>query len=146
MTKKEKPLLSLRIDKAMQDWLAENWETKAEGAEAVLHAFYATHRASLVELTGKLTRGELSIILDVLNGTYLFPQMLGCHVVANVADGIVLNGYNKKWGVDRDFTARLDAMPRAHLVALELWSAWMWRHCQDNDLWEDQITRMAKTE
>ena len=146
MPRKEKKTLSLRLDDSLQEWLERNWYTRAEGAEAAITGFYSLYRASLTELAGKLTKGELSIILDVMNGTILESIMIGCHVGLSVHDGIALNGYDQKWGVDREFPSRLAAMPRAHLAALEIWSAQMWRHCDDDAYWEEQISRMAKPE
>lgn len=101
-------------------------------------------RAALEPVRGKLTKPEVELVLDVCNGLFLLPDLLGSHLLAEVCDGIELNGMAKKHGIDSDhLVGVLRALPRSARVALELWTAGLWRRCGDEALWATEVAWLS---
>jgi hypothetical protein len=103
-------------------------------------------RAALEPVVGTLTRGEVTGILDVMNGVYLSHEagggLLGGHVALEVHDGIRF-GLGAQHEIRDGLAERIAAMPRAARVALELWCADLWRSHEDDELWEREIAWLA---
>lgn len=76
-----------------------------------------------------LEEGEWNLIYDVLNGAHLLPEMsLRGQLLAEVSDGIEINGLDAKWEVDgptlieRIARLRLDQLVAVHDAALQFWA------------------------
>lgn len=85
------------------------------------------------ELRGQFTRGELSMILDVLNGhgslLAASAAMTGMHVALSIEDSFDLypGTYEDKLSVDKTaMTGKLRALTVFQLAALEVWAAQFW--------------------
>lgn len=125
------------LDEVAADTGADSMSAAIRDLPRLVKSHHALMRAALEPLRGKLAAGEVNLILDCMNGAHLLEELLGQHVRANVADGIALNELHTKWTVDRaHLLGALETAPRAVLVAIELWSAWLWRRDQDRDLWD----------
>ena len=85
------------------------------------------------ELRGKFTRGELSMILDVLNGhgmaMRMSPHTPGQHIGLSIHDSFEIypGSYEEKWGVDKaHMLETLKECTVFQLAALEYWAAMFW--------------------
>lgn len=85
------------------------------------------------ELRGKFTKGELSMIVDVLNGhgmtMRMSPMTPGQHIGLSVSDSFELypGAYEEKWGVDKaHMVEALSGLTSFQLAALEYWAAMFW--------------------
>jgi len=136
MQPKEIKRVSPRIDANHHQWFADRWGTTNAGAEFVLEAFPHLYQRALAEIRGRLSRPELSMVLDCLNGTFQTPGLSGQHVTANVEDSFSLypGQYQKKWGVDAAaLCGKLRALTSFQLAALEIWAGQFWQSPRLND-------------
>jgi hypothetical protein len=108
------------------------WEGGATaGVTYACHALPELYRACLREIKGRLTRGELQMVLDVMNGTICGPDAVGWSVAANIEDGFILypGMYEGKWGVKKTaMLEKIKALTAAQLWALEVWAMLFWAH------------------
>ena len=120
--------ISARLSAPSVAWYEQNFHTKTYGATYVLDAFPAVIRKTLYsDLRGIFTAGELSLILDVCNGLAFTIGLAGNHLPIQVDDGMVLDGLDKKWGVDRDqFLKKLRHLSTVEIFCLELWAGAFW--------------------
>jgi hypothetical protein len=94
------------------------------------HPLAELYDGTVDELKRTLTRGELCLIADVMNGTWLLPGLVGQHVLANVADAFALypGQYEDKWQVEKEAVlGKLQGLPGWHLGVLEVWAARFWQ-------------------
>lgn len=104
------------------------------GATWILEEFPALYGMTLAEMRGKFTRGELCMILDVLNGhgtilAYGGSGLAGQHVGLSIYDSFRLypGMYEEKWDVAADsLNGKLSECTRWQLVCLEVWAAGFW--------------------
>lgn len=116
-----------RIDEKTATWFERNFGSRNAGAEFVLDAFPGLYRETLRGLRGRFTAGELSLILDVMNGTMITPQFVGHTIAANIEDGMRLDRLDQKWKTDaRGFITKLQNLELFHLAALEIWARAFW--------------------
>lgn len=81
-------------------------------------------------LKGKFTKGELSMMLDVSNGTYLTAGTLAWSLKANIEDSFLLypNTFEDKWTVDKEaFLKRLSGLDGFEVGCLQIWAADFWK-------------------
>lgn len=113
------------------------------GMEYIGDAFPALYRHTLDDLRGKFTRGELMLMIDVCNGLWLTPMMAGQHMIAQVSDGIALDGLDEKWEVDgkimNEKIARLSIFETA---CLELWVQAFWQQ-EDHSNIEEYVKQLT---
>lgn len=119
-----KKQITPRIEETAIEFLAGTFGSKYLGLQYIAEAFQPLYRGSLMELRGKFSAAELSLILDVSNGLILTPLLAGQHVLEQCRAGIALDRLDKKWGVeDPDgFLARLGELPIFHASCLEVWA------------------------
>lgn len=99
------------------------------GIDYAVKAFGTFYRAALVRIKGIFNESELSLILDVMNGVYLTPQIAGQQIISNIADGMALDGLDEKWAVDsEDIMVKLVKLSDLELAALEIWCRALWEH------------------
>lgn len=101
---------------------------------------------TLEELRGIFDRGELMLIVDTANGTFLGPSVVfGISLIATISDGIKMGGLGEKWNVSREtIMTKLEALPAFSLMCLEVWAYMFW-YCNPEsieiDSWiEDLLT------
>ena len=97
MTKSTAP----RLGDAHAEFILKSFPTLNAGCEYILNAWPGIVKRTLADLSGQFTAGELSLIIDVFNGTALTPGLAGQHIAINVADSIDLDHTDQKWSVDK---------------------------------------------
>lgn len=134
--KQNKPIaVAPKIRAEAADFYAAHFPSLNAGATFVLDAFPTIFMATLAEVRGVFSVGELSMILDVLNGhgtllAYGGAGLSGQYIVPSIADSFHLypGAYEEKWGIsDPDgFIQRLAGLTRAQALCLEIWAAGFW--------------------
>ena len=101
-------------------------------AQRDLARYYALVRDEIERLA--LSRGELLLILDAMNGVIVDPPaMYRSALLLDVADHIRLNGADRKWEVDGDALQRkLAAMSPGTLMALVDVSERFWARAEED--------------
>jgi len=125
--------ISPRVSESATAWLTDHFKSKSAGAEYVLEAFPELYRRELHNLTGVFSTGELSLMLDVMNGHLLTPQFAGQSLSLSCEDGMSLDGLHEKWEIDREaFLAKLSNRTLLQLACLEIWARAFW----ESGAWE----------
>lgn len=84
-----------------------------------LERYYAALACARQSLRDKLNEAEMSAILDNLNGVWMAEPVSIRLIYANVADGIELEGLDKKWKIDgAAMVEKLKALSFAESCAL----------------------------
>ena len=116
------------------------------GATWILEEFPHLYRATLAEMRGKFTRGELAMILDALNGhgailAYGGRGLGGQHIRLSIYDSFELypGMYEGKWSVDKWLNDKLALLSRWQLTCLEIWAAGFWKGGYQNIPLDDYI-------
>lgn len=132
-----------KIGKGAADFYKEFFGKINPGATWVLEEFPHLFRITLVEMRGRFTAGELSMILDVLNGNIMLASgahgLAGQHVLLSVADSFDLypGMYEDKWDLEKvDFLDKLGSLSRFQATCLELWAAGFWEKYQETTVEE----------
>lgn len=116
-----------RIPENSAEILSATFASLNAGAEYVLSAWPALYRHTLDGLRGKLSRGELLLIVDVFNATALTPHIAGQQLDIQVADGINLDNLDAKWKIDgAALNAKIAALPIFAAACLEIWANGLW--------------------
>lgn len=101
--------------------------TPNRGAQLALESFRPLYRMTMNRLAGRFEKGELLLMIDVMNGTWIVPEIAGQMLPANVHDGIDINQLDGKWGIDGDaLKAKIKALSPFETWCLELWSVGFW--------------------
>ena len=78
----------------------------------------------------KFTPGELSMMLDVMNSTYVDAISVGHGLTANIRDAFALDPgmYEEKWDIKdpKAMVEKLNGLPPFHLSCLEIWANSYW--------------------
>lgn len=97
------------------------------GALYVIDAFPTIYQRTLSDMRGVFSEAELSLILDIHNGTLLTPGIAGQHIGIAVRDSIELDGSDQKWEIDGNtLLGKIEAMPIFARACLELWACSYW--------------------
>jgi hypothetical protein len=121
-----------KISEAAAVWYdaATAFDSLNAGATFVLDVFPALYSQALREMRGKFIQGELSMLLDVQNGTIItIPGAAGRALLLNVADSFDLypGVYEEKWGVDGPaLNEKLKTCTSFQLLVLEIWCGMFW--------------------
>ena len=117
-----------RVNEKADEYLTKNFRNRSAGAEYILNATPAVARKFMgLDLNGMLVKAELNLMIDVMNGTALTPDLAGQHLPLNVVDGIALDGLDEKWGVDAEkLNQKLAGMSTPELMFLEIWIQGFW--------------------
>jgi hypothetical protein len=142
--KKVKPVaIAPKIRSDAADFYAAHFPSLNAGATFVLESFPILYRATLAEIRGKFSIGELSMILDVLNGhgsllAFGGSGLAGQYIVPNIEDSFRLDPgiYEEKWSINdpEGFVRRLSALTRVQGLCLEIWAAGFWEKYMDTTL------------
>lgn len=124
-----------RVSETTEKFLKTNFKSLSGGAEYCLEAMPAVARKFMgLDFKGRLSREELYLIIDVMNGTMLSPQIAGQHIPLNVEDGIALDHLDQKWEVDGPaLVEKLKAMSTPELFFLEIWVQGFWQRLGTED-------------
>lgn len=89
----------------------------------------------------KFTRGEQKFIIDILNGTFLTPALLGQHLIPDVEDSFsdLPGEYESKWGIKQEeIFPKIHALNPLQTALVELWAVAFW--AGDNPDLDDYVT------
>ena len=129
-----KKIVSPGLTEKTYQWYENIFDNVNQGAMFALESYPELYGRTLRDLRGIFGMGELSLIIDVQNGCFLMPQIVGQHLLPNVEDGITLEGMAEKWKVDRNVF--LDKLKKLHLfeiAILEIWAQAFWAQ-ENHDL------------
>lgn len=118
-----------------------------EALEHIIASSKAIHIRSMVKLKGMFSQAELSLIIDVMNGTRLSPAMPGETLRGNVPDGIALDRLDEKWEIDgQALVEKITGLGIAEAATLELWANGFWygNHDELPDM-DDYIKKLAQS-
>jgi hypothetical protein len=96
-----------------------------------------------------LTSDEAKLVLDVQNGAAALGGQPGIWIrgglVLNVEDGIELNKYDEKWGIDGpELVRKLQRLGAGETAALLDWCRVMWERCEDEEYWAKELGRFKE--
>ncbi len=136
MDKDNRPLAQVapKIRAAAMDWWLKFFENKNSAASWALEEIPYLVDVTLARMRGRFSRGELMMMVDVLNGhqaviSYMSHGTTGHHIGLSIMDSFEIYPglYEEKWGVGKDtFLDKLRACTRWELACLELWIAGFW--------------------
>lgn len=110
---------SMYLRPALEEALRTRGGNRSEIITRDLARLYDLYRHELAEAELKLTPGEASLIVDVLNGTLITQASHAGFLWAEVADGIKLDGLAEKWNVGGEaLVKRLQGLRLAQCLAL----------------------------
>jgi len=112
-------------------WYERHFNTLNAGATWTLESLPIIYRQSLAEMRGKFTRGELCMMIDVLNGvaalmTYGSHGLAGQHLPFSVHDSFNLypGQFEEKWDIQSGaMNAKIAGLTRFQIICLEIWAA-----------------------
>ena len=148
MEKKVKDLVAIapKIRSESAEFYGRMFPTLNAGATWILEEFPHLYRATLAELRGQFSRGEIGMILDVLNGhgmvlSYGGFGLAGQHIRLSIADSFALypGSFEAKWECDKTLNDKLAALSRWQLACLEVWAAGFWEKNHLDTTLEDYI-------
>lgn len=128
--------MTSRVSDTTTAWLKTHFRNHTAGGEYLLDSLPILYADALHSIRGTFGAGELSLILDVMNGTFLVPSVSTWHLAANVEDGVKLNRLDEKWQIDGAVLVnKLSSLTRWQLYCLEIWSAGFWAagHWEQDD-------------
>ena len=122
-----KKQLGPRIGPQTEKWLEETFSARHPGAEYVLEMMPALYSRTLADLKGRFAQGELSLMIDVFNGTMLTSHIAGQHLTINCVDGMELDKLDEKWEVEKEkFIEKLKELTIFEAACLEIWANGFW--------------------
>jgi len=124
-------------------WYTETFDNPNQGVVYALESYPELYGRTLRDLRGVFTAGELSLMLDVQNGCLLMPQVAGQHLLADVEDGIALEGMAEKWKINGEaLIEKIRRLKLFEIAMLEIWAGAFWR--QEKPQIEPWVARLAK--
>lgn len=97
------------------------------GCGYIVDAFRSLYRQTLIKIKGQFSQGEIFLMIDVVNGLMLTPQIAGQHILANVADGIALDRLEIQHNIGGpELIKKLEAISIPERALLELWLKGFW--------------------
>ena len=128
LTKKtnEKKPITCRPSIQGAEWLERNFDSRCDGAGFCIDTLRSLYQQGIASLNGRFTAGELSIFLDVMNGTAMTAGLSG-HVSANVSD-CGPDGTPEKWGVNlQEMCEKFKTLSKIESLALDIWADGFWK-------------------
>ena len=137
--------VNARVSDKTETFLGSHFRTRSAGAEYMLAAWQAASRKYVgIDMKGKFTPGELRLMIDVMNGTILSPEMAGQRLAMNVSDGMELDAMDEKWGVDAEqINYKLSTMSTPELMILEIWIQGFWQAVTDRNQGLEEYIQVA---
>lgn len=135
-----------RITQKTADELAKAFGNVNAGCEYVLDSWPGLYRNTLHDLKGKFLRGELMLMIDVMNGTYLTALIAGQQLDINIIDGIKLDGLDAKWEIDGPaLNAKIAALTIFETACLEWWVQTFWQQKEHGNI-EEYVAPLVSSE
>ena len=129
--------ITARLTDSTEQFYARNFRNKTGGAEFVLDAFPVLYKRALADLRGKFSPGEISLMLDAFNSTFVDPRQLGQHLELCASDSMALERTDEKWGVDPPvFIAKIRGLTFFERACLEIFVRAFW----ESGEWEKSST------
>lgn len=127
--------ITIRMPEDVAEWLANDSKSRNESIVDALQALRKIRQTSLNELKGAFTPNEWEFLADSLNGTWV-PEAFRCSVsglIAHCEDSALLDGLDKKWGVDMDaLKQKTQNLHGANVDALYSRVEGFWSHSEQN--------------
>lgn len=84
----------------------------------------------------KFSGGEQKFLLDIFNGTFLTPALMGQHLHIQAVDAMedMPGEYEKKWGIDNTIFEKINGLNLLQTALIELWAAAFWDGAGKYDL------------
>lgn len=116
-----------RISERSAEYIPTQFATLNAGLEYLIDAWPTLHRRTLADLRVRFSAAELSLIIDVFNATALTPGMAGQQLAVSVADGIALDGLDRKWEIDgAALNTKIAGLTPWQAASLEVWANGFW--------------------
>lgn len=114
------------------------------GLEYILEAFPELYARTIHALRGKFTRGELMLMLDVMNGHWYNPHGAGYEMGPNVADGMALDHLDEKWDIPDKWALnkKLADLHNFDRACLEIWIQGFWNQGDHRNI-EEYVAALA---
>jgi|GEM_PF-5377080 len=87
------------------------------------------YQETLAETLRRFGDGELKMMIDVSNSTYLASGIMGQQMIPNIEDAFALDPgrYEQKWGIESEpMLTTLRALDMWQLACLEIWANELW--------------------
>jgi len=146
---------NIETSKETSDWYKENFPTARQGMSLAVDSFFDTMKDnpvaemfqgkdsahlfmmgiwkqmwqhSLAGIKGMFSGPELSLIIDIYNGTMLSPYHYGSNSLAvGISDSIALDGMAEKWEIDpASLLGKVKGLTPAQAICLEIWANGFW--------------------
>lgn len=135
--------VSPRISQKSATEMTKAFASLNAGCEYILDSWPGLYRQTIHALKGRFSRGELMLMIDVMNGTYLTPGHAGQHLDINVEDGIKLDVLDKKWEIDGPaLNKKIAALTIFETASLEWWIQAFWNQDKHNKI-EECVAEVA---
>ncbi|MCF8094462.1 MAG: hypothetical protein K9J79_03785 [Desulfobacteraceae bacterium] len=120
-----------QIRKETAQWYEQFFSKVNTGATWALEEMPYLYRRTIAELRGRLDRGELMMILDVMNGAVFTDGfgMSGQYLPIAIQDSFDLypGQYENKWEVEKKtLMGKLQSLYRFQVACLEMWAGGFW--------------------
>lgn len=125
--KRQRRTVSPRISEQTEGEITNTFKNLTGGAKYILEAWPGLYRKTLYDLKRRFSRGELMLMIDVMNGTFLTAGIAGQQIGLNVNDGINLDGLDKKWKIDKnELLNKINNLSIFEAACLEIWIRAFW--------------------
>lgn len=133
-----------RIVEKTADFYRGKFSTLNSGLEYVLEAMPDLYAHTLHALRGKFSRGELMLMIDVMNGHWYNPHGAGQEIPPNVADGMALDALDEKWGIPDKWALnkKLLDLHQFERACLEIWIQAFWNQDEHDNL-EEYVKQLS---
>lgn len=146
------PKITCRTRPDDAEWLAEHFGTRTAGGEFLLGAVPVLYRRTLHSLRGRFERGELMLLIDVMNGNMLAPGIAGHALAMECEDGVNLNQLDRKWEIGwPSFRAKIQDLSVFERFCLEIWgrgywASGKWQEADGEKEWIESLTMEVANE
>ena len=150
MKKKGLKAMAPRVPESAIEFYQQHWSSANGAAEWVLGSFPGMYHAALAEIRGRFSAGELSMLIDVANGSALLiysgAGVVGSNLILSVDDSFRLypGQFEEKWQIEwKPMMAKMESLTRFQLTALEVWAGSFWEgDHEDEDAIEKHISTL----
>lgn len=122
--------INFRIAPETKKFYEKNFQSLYQGGKTVTELFPSIYAATLMEIKekAKFSEGELSLIVDTLNGTIPTPQLMGQTLAISVRDACNIDRLDEKWGVvdQTSFLKKIKSLTIFQKACLEVWGYTFW--------------------
>lgn len=115
-----------------------------------LDTLWSLLKHGMVRVYRKLAPNEAKLVLDVQNSAFVFGPgafELWLHggLGHQISDGIVLEGLDRKWNVDKDtLLKKIEELNALEVTALLDWCERMWARCEDQEFWNKELEKFQE--